>query len=246
MNEAAVYIGTSGWYYDHWDGILYPAGLAKAKRFETYAKNFNGVEINATFYRLPSHQMANGWYERAPEGFMFAVKAHKEITHKSRLKNVNMILNRFLNSVSPLKDKLGVILFQLPPSLKQDNDLLQNFLNILPSSPRSCFEFRHPSWECDETYYTLRKSGSGHVVVSKKNYPFIEQHTTDFAYYRLHGPEKMFASSYSESWLRDLSESIEYLYSNGIISFIFFNNDISGHAVSNARMLKTFLAEKKI
>jgi uncharacterized protein YecE (DUF72 family) len=244
MKHAPVFIGTSGWYYDHWEGVLYPPGLPKAKRFKIYAEDFNSVEINATYYCLPSESMAAGWYEKAPEGFMYAVKANKEITHNRRLKNADEPIQRFLNAVMPMKDKLGVILFQLPPSFKRDDGLLRDFLNLLPESPRCCFEFRHVSWECDETYDALAQSGAGHVVVSKKGYPFTEKHTADFAYYRLHGPEQLCASPYSEAWLETLGKSLASLSQSGIPSFTFFNNDIGGHAVHNARSLKAMLDER--
>ena len=244
MKQAPVFIGTSGWYYDHWKGVLYPPGLAKAKRFEIYAKVFNSVEINATFYRLPYDSTEAGWYAKAPEGFIFAVKANRDITHNHKLRNADEALNRFMHSITSLKNKLGVILFQLPPSLKRDESLLRDFLSLLPPSPQSCFEFRHASWECDETYTVLSQSGAGHVVVSKKDYPFVEKHTASIAYYRLHGPEQMCASSYSDEWLETLGDHIASLSHSGTKTFVFFNNDIAGYAVHNARFLKAFLAER--
>jgi uncharacterized protein YecE (DUF72 family) len=243
QKQAPVFIGTSGWYYDHWENILYPPGLAKAQRFEIYARDFNSVEINATFYRLPSNSMVAGWYAKAPEGFMYVAKAHKVITHNYKLKNSDEALGRFLDTIIPLKEKLGAILFQLPPSLKRDISLLQDFLRILPPLPKSCFEFRHASWECDETYDALEQSGVGHVVVSKKDYPFVEKHTAGIAYYRLHGPEQMCASSYSDAWLAGLGDRLAHLSRRGTPSFTFFNNDIGGHAVYNARSLKDFLGD---
>ena len=243
MKQAPDYIGTSGWYYDHWEGVLYPPGLAKAKRLEIYARDFNSVEINATYYRLPSVSTAAGWYIKTPDRFMYAVKANKDITHNRRLKNADETLKRFLHAIMPLKDKLGAILFQLPPSLKRDNSLLQDFLSLLPPSPRSCFEFRHASWECDETYAALAQSGAGHVVVSKKDDPYVEKHTSGIAYYRLHGPEQICASSYSDMWLDKLGEQLVSLSHSGTTSYTFFNNDIGGHAVQNARKLRSFLAD---
>jgi uncharacterized protein YecE (DUF72 family) len=244
MKKASVFIGTSGWYYDHWEGVLYPPKLPRAKRFSVYIRDFNSVEINATFYRLPSDSMASGWYAKAPAGFVYAAKAHRDITHNRKLKNAHESLKIFLQAITPLKDKLGIILFQLPPSLKQDNALLSDFLSLLPSSPRSCFEFRHPSWECDTTFETLARSGAGHVVVGKKNYPFAERHTGAVAYYRLHGPEKMCASAYSDAWLTALSEKIDDLAQRGTTCYAFFNNDIGGHAVRNARSLRALCAER--
>jgi uncharacterized protein YecE (DUF72 family) len=244
MKQAPIFIGTSGWYYDHWEGVLYPPGLAKVKRFGIYSQNFNSVEINATYYRLPSDSMVAGWYAKAPGGFMYAAKAHRDITHNHKLKNAGESLRRFLHAIMPLKEKLGVTLFQLPPSLKYDNFLLRDFLSLLPSSPPGCFEFRHASWECDEIYDTLAQSGAGHVVVSRKDYPFIEKHTPGIAYYRLHGPEQICASPYSNAWLKILGDRLADLAGSGTTSFVFFNNDIGGHAVHNARSLKAFLAER--
>ena len=244
MKQAPVFIGTSGWYYDHWEGVLYPSGLAKAKRFGIYARGFNSVEINATYYRLPSDSMVAGWYAKAPETFMYAVKANKDITHNHKLKNADEVLGRFLQAIMPLKEKLGAILFQLPPSLKRDNSLLWDFLSLLSPSPQSCFEFRHASWECDETYDALEQAGAGHVIVSKKDYPFVEKHTGSIAYYRLHGPEQMCASPYNDSWLEMLGDHIASLSISGTTSYVFFNNDIGGHAVRNARSLKAFVAER--
>jgi uncharacterized protein YecE (DUF72 family) len=244
MKYASIFIGTSGWYYDHWENILYPTGLAKSKRFEVYAREFNSVEINATFYRFPSDAMVEGWYNKAPENFIYAVKANRIITHIQKLKNAEDTLDKFISAVSPMRDKLGVLLFQLPPSLKQDIMILEDFLKLLPHSPPTCFEFRHQSWECDETYKVLRKFGAGHVVVSKKHYPFDEVHTTGIAYFRLHGPEQMCASPYSDAWLEGLAERLVALSNDGMKCFIFFNNDIGGHAVYNARSLKSFVYKK--
>ena len=244
MKGAPVFIGTSGWYYDHWKDVLYPPGLAKVKRFEIYAGVFNSVEINATFYRLPNDRTVAGWYAKAPEGFMFAVKANREITHHRKLRNADEALNSFLHAITSLKDKLGIVLFQLPPSLKRDETLLRDFLSLMPQSPQCCFEFRHASWECDETYSVLAQSGAGHVVVSKKGYPFVERHTAGVAYYRLHGPEQMCASSYSDEWLQTLSDQIASLSRSGTKTFVFFNNDIGGYAVHNTRFLKDFLAKR--
>lgn len=240
MEPTPVYIGTSGWYYDHWVNVLYPDGLPKGKRFDIYAKEFNAVEINATFYRLPSISMVNGWYGKAPDGFIYAVKANRNITHNRKLKKTGEALSVFLQSIIPLKDRLGVVLFQLPPSLKRDIPLLDDFLNLLPDLPKSCFEFRHESWECEETYSLLRSRDVGHVIVSKKNYPFVEEHTGHIAYYRLHGPEQMCASPYSDNWLSALAAALSSLSKKGITSHVYFNNDIGGHAVRNARSLKMF------
>jgi uncharacterized protein YecE (DUF72 family) len=239
--RAAAYVGTSGWYYDHWEGVLYPPKLPKAKRFDIYAQRFNTVEINATYYRLPSAAMVEGWYRKAPAGFVYVAKASKEITHKSKLRDVQEPVERFLEAVGGLKEKLGNVLFQLPPSLRSDPALLRDFTALLPRSHRYSIEFRNETWECDETYDILRQAGVGHVVVGKKDYPFAEHHTCDIAYYRLHGPERMCASPYDDAWLEKLAQRIERLAREGVASYTFFNNDIGGHAVRNAETLARML-----
>jgi uncharacterized protein YecE (DUF72 family) len=245
MKHALIHVGTSGWYYNHWVDVLYPPGLAKAKRFGVYAQEFNSVEINATYYRLPSQSMISGWYRKAPEDFVYAAKAYKNITHTHKLKNAEVALEKFLSAIGPLDEKLGTILFQLPPSLKRDDARLQDFLVLLPPSPPSCFEFRHESWECDETYETLAQAGAGHVVVSRQGYPFVEKHTGRVAYYRLHGPGEVCASSYSDAWLEKLAGNMVDLSHRGTTVFAFFNNDIGGHAVRNARSLKGHVAQRQ-
>jgi uncharacterized protein YecE (DUF72 family) len=244
MNGGAIHIGTSGWYYDHWDGILYPPGLPKAKRFQVYAQEFDSVEINATYYRLPSESMVAGWYQKAPSGFVYSVKAHKEITHVRKLRSVEGALSAFLHAVLGMQEKLGAILFQLPPSLQKDLVLLREFLHLLPSSPRCCLEFRHASWESTDTFDMLAEAGCGHVVVSMKGHPFVEQHTSGIAYYRLHGPEKRFGSPYPDAWLYALGSRIRRFSHAETTCYVFFNNDIGGHAVRNARTLKAFLREE--
>lgn len=243
MKPAHVYIGTSGWYYDHWEGVLYPPGLAKTERFNLYSQNFNAVEINATFYRLPSKSMVSGWQAKAPNGFKFVSKVHRAVTHHAKLKNAQNALSRFFKAMSPLNQSLGAFLYQLPPSLERDVPLLQDFLDLLPAEPKSCFEFRHASWENDNIYAVLAQTGAGHVIVSKKDYPFVETHTGGIAYYRLHGPEQMCASSYGNDWMSNLADRLRKLSRDGITSFTFFNNDIGGHAVNNARFLCALLSD---
>ena len=240
--NAAVYVGTSGWYYDHWEGVLYPPGLAKRKRFGVYAQRYNCVELNVTYYREPPPKTFEGWHRKAPDGFVYVGKAHQEITHKRKLRDAGRSLARFLDSLAPLHEKLAAVLLQLPPSLHRDLPLLDEFLALLPPEPQCCFEFRHPSWECDEAFERLARAGASHVVVSKARYPFAEVHTAPVAYYRLHGPEKLYASPYDEAWLAEMARKLAALAEQGTRSFTFFNNDAGGHAVRNADTLNHHLA----
>jgi len=239
-----IYVGTSGWYYDHWEGLLYPKGLPKARRFEVYAKRYRAVEVNATYYRYPSEAMVQGWYRKAPPGFLYVVKVHRDITHRRKLRDVREPLARFLDSVQGLREKLAGYLVQLPPSLKQDLALLEEFLQSLPEPQRFAFEFRHASWENEETLALLDGMGAGHVVVSRKGYPFFVAHCGSMVYYRLHGPERLYASSYDDEWLRALAEKLVGLAQGNRPSFVFFNNDVGGHAVRNADRLNQFVSAR--
>jgi len=243
---AEIYVGTSGWYYDHWEDVLYPPKLPKAKRFGVYAERYSSVEINATYYHLPRQSTVEGWYQKAPPGFVYVAKASQEITHRKKLRDAGDSLLRFLYSVSGLKEKLVNVLFQLPPSLHRDLPLLEDFLALLPENPPTSFEFRHASWECDETFEVLGRAGATHVVVSRKDYPFAEVHTAPVAYYRLHGPEQLCASPYSDEWLAELAGELVSLAREGRTSFTFFNNDIGGHAVRNADALNQFVEQARL
>ena len=239
---AAVYVGTSGWYYDHWEGVLYPHRLAKRKRFGIYVRRYNCVELNVTYYRTPNEATFEGWYRKAPPGFVYVAKASGEITHKRKLRHAGGSLQIFLDACAPLREKLAGVLFQLPPSLHRDIPLLEAFLAMLPPDGRFAFEFRHRSWECDAVFDVLGRAGATHVVVSRVRYPWAEVHTAPVAYYRLHGPDKLCGSPYGEAWLAGLAEKLAALAEGGTTSFTFFNNDIDGHAVRNADTLVHHLA----
>jgi len=238
-----IYIGTSGWYYDHWENILYPPGTPKPERFLIYQQKFNAVEINATFYRIPFANVVKGWYKRSSPDFKFVAKANRQITHKSKLIDTAKFMEKFISSISNLQEKLVNILFQLPPSVKYDLNRLEDFLAGLPPGFHYSFEFRNASWERDETYEILKRYKVTYCIVSRKNYPYNEVMTSDIAYYRLHGPEAICASSYSDEWLFKLEKKITSLDKTALV---FFNNDIGGHAVRNSLRLKEFVDEIKI
>jgi uncharacterized protein YecE (DUF72 family) len=242
---AGIYVGTSGWYYDHWEGVLYPPKLPKHKRFGVYAERYNAVEINATYYRLPRPSTVEGWYGKAPRGFAYVAKASKQITHEQKLRGAEPQVKRLLDSLAGLREKLACVLFQLPPSLHRDTALLGDFLACLPARPAAAFEFRHASWECDEVYETLAAGGASHVVVGRRKLPFADVHTAAPAYYRLHGPEAVCSSSYTEEWLAAHARRLEILATRGMTSFTFFNNDIGGHAVRNADAVNALLTEMR-
>ena len=151
-----VFVGTSGYAYKEWKGPFYPADLASDRMLEYYGERFRTVEINNTFYRMPSSKVVENWGETVPEGFAFAIKASRRITHMGRLKNVADSVKYLFDRTELLGDKLGCVLFQLPPFLKQDLERLKTFLELLPDGPRVAMEFRHGSWFDEPVYEALR------------------------------------------------------------------------------------------
>ncbi len=158
-----VYIGTSGWSYKSWEKTFYPDDVPVARHFNFYATQFPTVEINLTFYRLPTEQMVKGWRDKAPEGFLYAVKGSRFITHMKKLTNLDGALDKFFDRIKPLKKLIAVILWQLPPFMKHDPARLEKFLELLPGSYRHAVEFRHPSWMTPEVFALLRRYRAAHV-----------------------------------------------------------------------------------
>jgi len=233
-------IGTSGWIYRHWKGRFYPADLSPRRYLEYYAEHFCTVELNSPFYRLPSRKTFEGWRERTPEGFVFAVKANRTITHLKKLKDTEKEVESFFSAVRGLGEKLGPILFQLPPSLRKDRARLEGFLTKLPPG-RYAFEFRHPSWFCDEIYELLREKGIALCVADSPRFPCVRLVTSSLLYVRLHGSTKLYASCYTEEELRDWASFIREHLTQGD-AFIYFDNDYAAYAVQNAKELEEILS----
>ena len=238
-----IHIGTSGWFYNHWIHVLYPPDIPREQWLSVYSQKFDCVEINATFYRLPFENMVKGWYRKAPSNFIFVVKASRQITHLRKLVNIEQPLERFVQRVSLLNEKLGPLLYQLPPSIKKDLTLLENFLKKLPEDYLHAIEFRHASWEEDETFALLSRYNVAHCVVSRKRYPFVDVPTSSIVYFRLHGPEAMFSSSYDDAFLEEVATRLRKHAASGKTVYAFFNNDVEGHAVRNALTLKKFVEQ---
>ncbi len=187
---AQLYAGTSGWAYPSWKPEFYPAKLAQAKFLQYYATQLNAVEVNFTFRQLLKETTALKWIDSTPVGFRLSVKAHQVLTHIKRLKNTEDFIPRFLSTIEPIAraEKLGPLLFQLPPNLKVDAKLLEEFLTVLPRAVPSAFEFRHASWFTDEIF-NLLKSGNRALCVAEteeRNTPDVV--TADFSYYRYRKP----------------------------------------------------------
>lgn len=187
---AQLFAGTSGWAYPSWKPDFYPQKLAQAKFLGHYATQLNAVEVNFTFRQLVKESTLAKWMADTPEGFRFTIKAHQVITHIKRLKETEEFVQRFLGTIQPLAsaDKLGPVLFQLPPNLKVDIEVLRSFLGTLPRRLSSAFEFRHPSWFIDETYGILKEHGAALCAAETEDLTTPEVATADFMYYRFRKP----------------------------------------------------------
>lgn len=238
----AVHIGCSGWAYRDWRGVLYPDKLPQREWLRHYASEFETVEVNNTFYRLPSLETVNGWLEQTPEGFLFAVKASRYLTHIKRLRELGRYLENFLERIAPLRNspKLGAILWQFPATFERDDERLRSALaEITKRTPgRHAFEFRHESWFAASTYELLREHGAALVIADAPERPFqTHELTADWTYVRLHYGARGRRGNYSERELDTWARRIAAWRANTEV-FVYMNNDWEGFAIRNARFLR--------
>lgn len=232
-----IFIGASGWSYNHWQKKFYPIDLSEKKWLEFYSQTFETVEINSSFYHLPKPQTFANWRDRTPKDFIFAVKAGRFITHVKKLKDCREPCQRFMDSASKLKEKLGPILFQLPPSLKADGARLKNFLKILPKKYQYVLEPRNESWLNPKIYEILKKHKIILCFVSSPDFPWREIITGNFIYIRLHGAKSLYSSEYSTAQLKTLAKKIKKWQKQNLPVYVYFNNDDRANAVFNAKEL---------
>jgi len=237
-------MGTSGWYYRDWPGTFYPVHLKKQNFLACYAESFKTVELNGTFYHLPLDSTAKTWYRSTPRDFVFSVKASRFITHIKKLKDAREPLERFLKWSALLKEKLGPILFQLPPHWGMDGDRLESFLKLLPKRRPFVFEFRDPSWFCEEIYQRLRHYQAALCIYDREGLvsPFVL--TAPWVYVRFHGPEPRYHGDYSPAALKLWARRIRQWLADRKQVFAYFNNDYQGYAPKNARELMRLLLKK--
>ena len=233
-----IRIGTSGWYYNHWAGRFYPPDLPKSKWFEYYARQFGTVEIDNTFYHLPKEKSVQRWYELGPKGFVYTVKANRYITHIKRLKDTSEPLERFFKIAGLLKEKLGPVLYQLPPSLHKDLDLLKGFISLLPKRSLSVFEFRHKSWYDEDTFRLLDEKSAAFCIHDLAGLKTPRIITADLIYIRFHGPTGRYAGNYTKKALKNWAEWIKDNKSSVRAVYVYFNNDYNTYAVQNAKQLE--------
>ena len=238
-----VRIGTSGWSYDHWAGVLYPPGLPASRRREVYTAHFDTVELNASFYRWPRETTFARWNADLPPGFAMSVKAPRGLTHARRLRDPGVWVERLRRCWHELRDRRGVLLFQLHPADERDDARLDAFLGRLPDWMRVAVEFRHPSWHDEAVMGLLERHGAAYTVISGANLPCVLRATAPFVYVRLHGPshDHLYAGSYAEDDLRWWADRIGEWRSQGREVWAYFNNDGEGHAVRNADRLRALV-----
>ncbi len=240
-----IFIGTSGWTYDHWVGRFYPQNLPRKKWFEYYCARYPAVELNASFYRIPTIKAIQGWHSRSPEDFRFSVKISRLITHVHRLKDCEREIDWFFRNFEPLHSKIGVYLAQLPPTLKCNPELIRNFKKLLPPKSRPLtFEFRNASWYTPETYAALRELGFSFCIHDMSGLDTGRIIAADPVYIRFHGYDSQYGGDYPESVLREWAKWIKSASRKHTRVYGFFNNDINACAVKNSAELAGFVRQE--
>lgn len=243
---ATLWIGTSGWSYRDWVGPFYPKGLPASKWFAHYCEHYPTVELNVTFYRIPTPKAVENWALTSPPGFLFAAKLNREITHVHKFHNVQDALARYFDVLSLLGPKLGVVLIQLPPSFHYHADRVREFLDLLRPRQRpwrTAIECRHPSWFTPEVFALLSEHQISLCIADAGGpFPAHEVQTAPFVYVRFHGPAARYASKYSPEEMAVASQKIRQWLEQGLDVYVYFNNDTHGYALQNANELRDLLA----
>ena len=237
-----IRIGTSGWVYRHWQGLFYPANLPQKQWFAYYARSFDTVEINSTFYHLQNASVFEHWRQQAPGGFLYSIKASRIITHNQRLEGCQDTLETFLSRASLLGETLGPVLFQLPPSFSLDLGRLESFFALLPQGFSYAMEFRNPTWLTEEVFALLERFGVALCIHDMPPLRVPLRITAKFVYLRFHG-DVDHAGDYPLETLAEWVERIQTWQRNGLAVFAYFNNDASGMAVRNALTVKQLLGQ---
>jgi len=231
-----LYCGTSGWNYKHWREIYYPKRLPQSQWLGYYASEFDTVEINNSFYNLPEWETFKVWHDHVSQGFTFAVKASRYLTHMRKLTEPEEPLNRMLSRTAALGEKHGPILYQLPPRWKANIERLEDFIKLLPGNLRHVFEFRDNSWQTIQVFSLLERYGMGYCIMSAPGLPCHIISTADFSYIRMHNGGYDTEGRYTDESLAWWAGHIRNLLEIGDV-YIYFNNDYKGFAIENARKL---------
>lgn len=240
----SYYIGTSGWHYPHWQGPFYPQDLAPSAWLDYYARYFATVEINNSFYRLPSRAAVRAWKVATPAGFTFAIKASRYITHMKKLRAPQASLRAFLAATQSLGNQCGPLLFQLPPRWHCRPERLAAFLKALPKNRECAFELRDPSWHNPQVYALLRRHNAAFCIYELAGFESPQVITADFVYIRLHGPAAYaYGGCYAESALQQWAERIRS-WKKLRRAYVYFDNDEGAYAVRNALVLRALLGDR--
>lgn len=235
-------IGTAGWSYSAWRGVFYPRGLAPGRFLEHYSTRFDAVELDASFYRLPKREQVERWAAVTPEGFRFAVKAWRALTHLHRLEPRADLLEVFLARIEPFGGKQGPVLFQCPPRFPADPARLRAFLSILPGGLKAAFELRDPSWHTAETARLLDAAGAAFVTFELAELRSPRLVTGGLLYLRLHGHRQRYAGAYGPELLADWARWIRAERARGHDAWVIFDNtDQEAAAVADALALRALL-----
>jgi uncharacterized protein YecE (DUF72 family) len=244
-SQMHTFTGCSGFHYDDWKGSFYPQELSKDEWLPYYAERFKTVEINNSFYGLPSEETLKKWHGQTPGNFRFSMKGSRYITHTKKLVPDDAVrdgVKKFYDAVEVLKGKLGCVLWQLPGNLHRNDEKIEKFCSILSEDFKNVIEFRHQSWFADEVFQILKNYNISYCIISAPDeLPEIIHATTDTAYVRFHGKDEWYRYDYSEKELKEWSKKLEKLSVRRI--YCYFNNDYKANAVKNARLMKKLLKE---
>jgi uncharacterized protein YecE (DUF72 family) len=239
--DKTVHIGTSGWHYTHWEGPFYPGDIAKKEYLSYYTRHFHTAEINNTFYQIPQKRTLKQWIETVPRHFTFAVKASRYITHMKKLKDPNKPVAKFLKQIEVLGDKLGPILFQLPPRWKLNLERLESFLKALPPDYGYSFEFRDPSWFHPQVYEMLSQHQAAFCIYDFNFRLSPKEVTADFVYIRLHGPDGPYQGRYDVQTLSGWAGALSAWSKQNKEIYCYFDNDQAGFAAQDALKLQEMM-----
>jgi len=240
-----IRIGCSGWNYRHWRERFYPEGLPQRRWFEHYARHFDTVEINNSFYRLPKAETFERWREQAPPGFCYAVKANRFLTQAKKLRDCEEPLARMMTPFRALGDRLGPILYQLPPRFRVNLERLESFLELIPKDVVNVFEFREPSWYTDDTFALLEKHGASFCVHDMPGSATDKVAVGAAAYVRFHGATGKYWGRYPDKVLLGWTDWLVEQAKTGRTAWCYFNNDIDAHAIHDAQTLKAMVAQAR-
>ena len=232
---ATFWIGTSGYSYKEWLGSFYPQDLSEQQMLRYYAEHFASVEINYTFHRLPTVRVLQAWAKETPEHFTFTLKAPRRITHDLRLRDAAEVVSDFCDAAQALKQRLGALLFQLPPFLKKDTARLEDFLHQLPPGFRAAFEFRNQGWFADDVFECLRRFDVALCIAESadRNTPF--ESTTGFGYFRLRKPD------YSDDELAAWAARLQAAAGRWKDVFVYFKHEAAGKGPQLAARLRSLI-----